>query len=122
LLVISRGDEMQLIDQHGDYVVARDGRRFFAQIYAAPSDGGRWEAWVAFIPERYGPTIATDRETVQADLACVRHWASGLTHIYLEGALQRAIDLGPDAAEGRAVLNADLVRWRAGFAGRPRYS
>jgi hypothetical protein len=46
-----------------------------------------------FFPLKSGPAIATDRETVQMNFDDVIRWAEGLTRPYLEGALERAINI-----------------------------
>jgi len=46
------------------------------------------------------PTLRTRRETTQPNLADLEHWATGLTPVYLHGALRRARPDG-DAAPVR---------------------
>jgi hypothetical protein len=52
---------------------------------------GRWEAWLFFAPLGNGSAgYVTELETHQRDRATLQLWASGLTPIYIEGALARA--------------------------------
>lgn len=53
---------------------------------------GQWEGWLEFTPvggEK--PSIATDRETTQPNRTDLDYWATGLSNVYLEGAVLRAI-------------------------------
>jgi len=61
-------------------------------------DDGLWEGWVEFEPDDGSVPLRTPRETTQPTLATVEYWAAGLTTVYLEGALSRAIDAEADIA------------------------
>ena len=50
----------------------------------------RWEGWIEFVPLDGSPVVRTPRETTQPTLAALQHWASGLSPVYLDGALTRA--------------------------------
>jgi hypothetical protein len=66
---------------------------FRAWVMASASADGRWEGWLEFVPAE-GETsagYATPIETHQHDRATMALWASGLSHVYAEGALGRAI-------------------------------
>jgi len=71
--------------------VACDGVAYRAQACGAPL-GNVWEAWIEFLPIGSGPAIRTARETTQPNFTDAQYWASGLTHVYLEGALSRALN------------------------------
>jgi hypothetical protein len=70
------------------------GRLFYARACAAPLDGTVWEGWIEFEPDDGDPTIRTPRETTQPNRTDTEYWATGLSAVYLEGALKRALD-GP---------------------------
>ena len=53
-----------------------------------------------------GAVLATDRETTQGKLEHILYWASGLSLTYLQGALERALDLRPEAQLARRVARA----------------
>jgi hypothetical protein len=55
-------------------------------------DDGRWEGWLEFEPDDGSEPLRTPRETTQPTLSAMEYWAAGLTFVYLEGALARAID------------------------------
>jgi len=63
---------------------------FQAQACGAPMSDGRWTAWIEFIPVDGGQPLRSPRETTQPNRIDAEYWATGLTPVYLEGALQRA--------------------------------
>jgi hypothetical protein len=71
------------------------GAAFHAQACGAPMTDGRWTAWIEFIPLDGGQPLRSPRETTQPNRTDAKYWASGLTPVYLEGALHRA--QGPPA-------------------------
>jgi len=74
-----------------DVLAAGNGRTYTAQAVGAETPIRQWEAWIEFIPLDGGPSAASPRETTQPNRAAAVYWASGLTTIYLEGALARAL-------------------------------
>lgn len=65
---------------------------FRSWVMAGEGADGRWEGWLEFVPtDRDTPDVyATPIETRQHDRAAISLWASGLSHVYAEGALGRA--------------------------------
>ena len=53
---------------------------------------GKWQAWLEFVPFGGGPALRSGRETTQPNRTDTVYWATGLTAVYLEGALQRALN------------------------------
>ena len=80
-----------------DSILSADGVEYHAQACGEAVAGGLWEACIAFVPIQGGPVVRTGRETTQPNRTDAEYWATGLTPVYLEGALQRA--LKPTAAE-----------------------
>lgn len=70
-------------DPSGTYSVRSVGR------HAAD---GMWEGWLEFVPADGGPVLVSGVETRQPEREHLVYWATGLTPVYLEGALQRARD------------------------------
>jgi hypothetical protein len=68
-----------------------EGTTYLAQACGAHAADGRWEAWIEFSPTDGGPVLRTARETTQPNRADAEYWATGLSGIYLEGALERAL-------------------------------
>ena len=69
---------------------APDGRRFTPQACGRPA-GNVWEGWIEFLPVDGGTPVRTPRETEQPKRDDVVYWAQGLTRVYLDGALSRAL-------------------------------
>jgi hypothetical protein len=88
---------MKFIHQHADYISSADGRKYVAQVYAAERGDHTWEAWCVFFPVKADDFVAGGRETTQSTAESVRYWASGLTHRFYEGALDRALSLDRNA-------------------------
>ena len=75
-------------------VVASDGTVYIARACGAPapSNHGAWQGWLEFVPADGGPTVRSSRETTQPNREDLAYWATGLTPVYLEGALERALN------------------------------
>ncbi len=72
-------------------VIVGQGVRYHAHACGAPMpDGGAWQGWLEFVPVDGGEPIRSGRETTQPNRTDTEYWASGLTAVYLEGALERA--------------------------------
>lgn len=68
-----------------------NGVSYRAQACGDLMSDGRWEGWIEFVPVERGTPIRSRRETTQPNRADTAYWATGLTGIYLEGALKRAL-------------------------------
>jgi hypothetical protein len=75
-------------------VTAKDGTAYRAAACGSPAHDGtrRWHGWIEFVPVTGGAAIRTPRETTQRNRADTATWATGLTPVYLEGALCRALE------------------------------
>jgi hypothetical protein len=82
----------EVLARFNEPVADQDRRRYRAQACGAPMPDGLWEAWIEFIPMAGGPAVRSPRETTQPNGRDAAYWASGLTPIYLEGALGRALN------------------------------
>jgi hypothetical protein len=72
------------------------GQTYRPRVYGEPQPDGSWGGWIVFFPLVGGPAVATDRETTQSTLESLGVWAGGLTAVYLEGALVRALQLAEE--------------------------
>jgi hypothetical protein len=81
----------QVFAQFNDPVVSADGTPYRARACGAPMSDGLWEGWIEFVPIDGGAPIRSPRETTQPNRNDTVYWAGGLTPIYLEGALDRAL-------------------------------
>ena len=73
-------------------VVASDGTSYAARACGAPMSGSNWEGWIEFVPLAGGEPLRSGRETTQPNRTDTEYWATGLTQVYLEGALRRALE------------------------------
>jgi hypothetical protein len=71
-------------------VTAEGGRRYVARACGAGTESGKWHGWLEFTDVDTGEVIRSGRETTQPNRTDTRYWATGLSAVYLEGALQRA--------------------------------
>ena len=68
-----------------------DGQRYAPKACARVAQDGLWEGWLEFSNLDTGEVIRSGRETTQPSRADTMYWATGLTRVYLEGALARAL-------------------------------
>jgi hypothetical protein len=80
-------------------IAAPGGRTYFAQAVGQEGESGQWEGWLEFMGvDDASDAFASARETTQPNRTDTEYWAQGLSRVYLEGALNRAISLaGPHA-------------------------
>jgi hypothetical protein len=76
-------------------VIHRDGRQYRAQACGRERDNGQWEAWLEFENIQTGEILRSQRETTQPNQKDALYWATGLTPVYLEGALDRILNPPP---------------------------
>jgi hypothetical protein len=91
--------------QFDEPVVGRDGVPYTARVCGREVDGGQWEGWLEFLPRAEGDPQRTGRETTQPNRGDLGYWATGLSRVYLEGALDRA--LHPVMISGPSVLDLE---------------
>jgi hypothetical protein len=73
-------------------VVDRDGGQYKAQACGRERKNGQWEAWLEFENVETGEVLRTQRETTQPNKTDAAYWATGLSPVYLEGALDRILN------------------------------
>ena len=97
----------EVLVRFNDSVAAPDGTLYTARACGRPMPDGRWEGWIEF-QQVGGPAILrSQRETTQPNRTDTEYWATGLTPVYLEGALARAADppaAMPDLPEPRPAF------------------
>ena len=73
-------------------VAAPDGTLYEARACGGlMPDGGLWEGWIEFVPLAGGEPLRSPRETTQPNRVDTVYWATGISAVYLEGALDRAL-------------------------------
>src|SRR5262245_41489468 len=78
--------------QFQEPVISPDGTVYEARACGGPLPGGMWQGWIEFIPTTDGEPVRSRRETTQPNRTDAIYWATGLTPVYLEGALHRALE------------------------------
>src|SRR5262249_34208262 len=94
-------------------VLGPDGTQYEARACTGPLTGGIWQGWIEFVPIGGGVPIRSPRETTQPNRAAVLYWATGLTPVYLEGALSRAL-VGPLELQSRPPAEPSIFPEPAG--------
>ena len=90
------------IHEYTSRVSDLDGHAYRATAHADRRNDGTWIGWLEFVPVTGGGVVwRTPRETTQPNFAAVLYWSLGLEGVYLEGALERAIDA--TRLRGRAI-------------------
>ena len=75
-----------------------------ARLPRIHSRGGLWEAWLVFFSLTTGAVLGHPiARLTQGKLEHILYWASGLSLTYLQGALENALDLRPEAQLARRV-------------------
>jgi hypothetical protein len=82
----------EVLVEYSDPVTSKEGRTFIARACGAEFDDSRWQGWIEFEPVDGGPPIRSGRETTQPNRTDTVYWATGLTPVYLEGSLDRALN------------------------------
>ena len=74
-----------------DTITSEDGKNYTARACGSEMPDGRWQGWIEFLPLGPGDPVRSSRETTQPNRRDTEYWAGGLTYVYLEGALRRAL-------------------------------
>jgi hypothetical protein len=81
----------EVLLEYPDAVTSDEGKNYKARACGAEARGGMWHGWIEFIPLGEGEPIRSARETTQPNHQDTVYWATGLTPVYLQGALHRAL-------------------------------
>ena len=81
----------EILVEFTDPITSEDGSRYVARACGGEVENGRWHGWIEFVPTTGGDAIRSRRETTQPNRQDTMYWATGLTAVYLEGALARAL-------------------------------
>jgi len=83
---------VEVLAQYADVLTGDDGVQYRARVCGGAMDDGKWQGWIEFVPLDGTAPIRSGRETTQPNRADTVYWASGLTPVYLQGALHRALN------------------------------
>jgi hypothetical protein len=81
----------QVLLEYPDAVTSGDGKNYIARACGSEMNVGTWQGWIEFVPIGDGEPVRSARETTQPNHQDTVYWATGLTPVYLEGALRRAL-------------------------------
>jgi hypothetical protein len=85
----------EILVEYSDVVIGEGSRRFVARACGAPVPSGQWQGWLEFVDLESGDAVRSPRETTQPNRTDTLYWATGLTAVYLEGSLTRALHPTP---------------------------
>jgi hypothetical protein len=77
--------------EFAEHVASKDGAKYIARACGSETTRGMWQGWIEFVPLAGGEVLRTGRETTQPNRTDAEYWATGLTPVFLEGALERAL-------------------------------
>jgi hypothetical protein len=69
-----------------------EGKTYHVRACGSLLDDSRWQGWLEFEPLDGGDTLRSGRETTQPNRADTIYWATGLTTVFIEGSLNRALN------------------------------
>lgn len=81
----------EVLVEFTDPIEGSDGLRYIARACAGVAENGMWQGWIEFTPTTGGEVLRSGRETTQPNRQDTVYWATGLTVVYLEGALERTL-------------------------------
>jgi hypothetical protein len=89
----------EVLVEYDTVLTADDGSRWVSQACGRRGRGTIWDGWIEFIPlDPAERPVRSRRETTQPSREALRYWATGLTPIYLKGALDRTLAGPPPRA------------------------
>jgi len=112
----------EILVKFDEPLAAVGGKTYFGQAVGREVEGGLWQGWLEFqtIGDESDP-LASGMETTQPNRTNLEYWAQGLTRVYLEGALTRAILLAEPPGE-RAPIDSTRSRFEEPRSRRERPS
>ena len=81
----------EVLVEFAEPVSTPTGSSYLARACGAERPDGRWHGWLEFTSTGTGEVIRSGRETTQPNRQDVLYWATGLSPVYLEGSLHRAL-------------------------------
>lgn len=83
----------EVLVDYENTIAGADGSRWAARACGREGAGNMWEGWIEFVPlDLDRKPIRSTRETTQPSREDLLYWATGLTPVYLRGALTRALE------------------------------
>jgi hypothetical protein len=82
----------EVLLEFAEPVSADDGTIYMARACGNEMGDGKWQGWIEFIPAPPREPVRSGRETTQPNRQDTEYWATGLTPVFLEGSLKRALN------------------------------
>jgi hypothetical protein len=83
----------EVLVDYENTITGADGSRWAARACGRRGTINMWEGWIEFVPlDLDQKPIRSTRETTQPSREDLLYWATGLTPVYLRGALTRALE------------------------------
>ena len=82
----------EVLVRYSDRIIGSDGVTYSVQACGREMADGRWEGWFEFLSLDGATTLRSPRETTQPNRKDTEYWATGISPVYLEGALERCLD------------------------------
>jgi hypothetical protein len=83
----------EVLVDYENTITGADGSRWAARACGRRGTINMWEGWIEFVPlDLDRKPIRSTRETTQPSREDLLYWATGLTPVYLRGALTRALE------------------------------
>lgn len=100
-------------------VMDHDGNVYAARVVGAPAKDGLWDGAIE-LRDQYGERMVTPVETRQPNLADLVYWSTGLTPVYVEGALARALAAAAASAAASGDRAVEVLERNLRFRRPPR--
>ena len=85
------GRMSEVLMEYDPVVSETDGSQWKPRACGRRGEGHMWEGWIEFVPlNRASSPVRSRRESTQPSRESLIYWATGLTPVYLRGALERA--------------------------------
>jgi hypothetical protein len=81
----------EVLMEYDPIVSENDGTQWKTRACGRRGQGHMWEGWIEFVPLNMAASpVRSRRESTQPSRESLIYWATGLTPVYLKGALERA--------------------------------
>jgi hypothetical protein len=87
-----------------DEQIRHSSGAYYVRVVGRYAEDKMWEGWLEFVPVDGGKVVVSAVESRQPERNHLEYWAQGLTVVYAEGSLDRA--LHPITVRTRAVESA----------------
>ena len=81
----------EVLVEFDEPIALENGKTYTARACGGEMTDGKWQGWVEFVPSS-GDPVCSARETTQPNRQDTIYWATGLTPVFLEGSLKRALN------------------------------